>query len=58
MKHVLVALLVMYIAGACAQQTELKAWLMPGDCAAFPVQLAQGDQAFQLLPSSEGSAIR
>lgn len=49
--HVVAALLLASIAGACAQQTEMKGWLMPGARAVFPVDLPEGDVRFQLVPS-------
>lgn len=55
MKHVACALVLLFLAGANAQQTAHKAWLMGGACAAFRVPLAEGDHRFQLLTSLDSS---
>jgi hypothetical protein len=55
MKHVACALVLLFLAGANAQQTAHKAWLMGGACAAFRVPLVEGDHRFQLLTTLDSN---
>ena len=55
MKHVACALVLLLLAGANAQQTAHKAWLMGGACAAFRLPLAEGDSHYQLLTSLDSN---